>query len=262
MPKYTSIEQLPTELNIRDLGGLPTKDGRHIKKGLLFRSSALAFFDKEELAPVQALGLKTILDFRSESGVRKRPNPVLEGAEYFNRCAAFQNFWEDLNSPWELASLLFDEDQRGNLIDVLVSSYAASLAFSNESFRFMFDRLAAGKAPLMIHCANGKDRTGIAAMLLLLALGVDEKDVKEDYLRSNITRKARIDEIMKKYQLISERSGNARSFLTMIEGVLPGSADMMMSEILERYETYEKFMDKEYGFDADKLERFRDMYLC
>ena len=67
---------------------------------------------------------------------------------------------------------------------------------------------------------------------------------------------------MKKYQLISKRSGNARSFLTMIEGVLPGSADMMMSEILERYETYEKFMDKEYGLDKDKLERFRDMYLC
>ncbi len=262
MLKYTSIEQLPMELNIRDLGGLPTKDGRHIKKGLLFRSSALAFFDKEELAPVQALGLKTILDFRSEDGARKRANPVLEGAEYFNRCAAFQNFREDLNSPWELASLLFDEDQRGNLIDVLVSSYAASLAFSNESFRFMFDRLQAGKAPLMIHCANGKDRTGVAAMLLLLALGVDERVVKEDYLRSNITRKARIDEIMKKYQLISKRSGNARSFLTMIEGVLPGSADMMMSEILERYETYEKFMDKEYGLDKDKLERFRDMYLC
>ena len=48
----------------------------------------------------------------------------------------------------------------------------------------------------------------------------------------------------------------------MIEGVLPGSADMMMSEILERYETYEKFMDKEYGLDKDKLDRFRDMYLC
>ena len=145
---------------------------------------------------------------------------------------------------------------------MLVSSYSASLAFSNKSYEFMFDCLLCGDTPLLFHCSNGKDRTGVAAMLLLLALGVDERVVKEDYLRSNITRKARIDEIMKKYQLISKRSGNARSFLTMIEGVLPGSADMMMSEILERYETYEKFMDKEYGLDKDKLERFRDMYLC
>ena len=78
---------------------------------------------------------------------------------------------------------------------------------------------------------------------------------------SNLSRKARIDEAMKKYRIISGRSGNARSFLTMLRGVLPEAADMMMSEILERYETYENFMDKEYGFDTDKLEKFRSMYL-
>ena len=261
MPIYTSIDQLPVELNIRDLGGIPAKDGRHIKKGMLFRSSALALFNEEELAPVRVLGLKTILDFRSAKGSGKKANPILEGAEYFNKCAGFQNIREDLNSPGELASLVFDEDQKGTLIDVLVSSYTASLAFSNESFRFMFDRLLAGKAPLLFHCANGKDRTGVAAMLLLLALGADEKAVKEDFLMSNLSRKARIDEAMKEYRIISGRSGNARSFLTMLRGVLPEAADMMMSEILERYETYENFMDKEYGFDTDKLEKFRSMYL-
>ena len=66
---------------------------------------------------------------------------------------------------------------------------------------------------------------------------------------------------MKKYEVFASRSDNARSFFTMIGGVLPESADMMMSEILERYETYENFMDKEYGFDTDKLEKFRSMYL-
>lgn len=93
MPKYTSIDQLPVELNIRDLGGIPAK------------------------------------------GSGKKANPILEGVEYFNKCAGFQNIREDLNSPGELASLVLDEDQKGNLIDVLVSSYTASLAFSNEPFR-------------------------------------------------------------------------------------------------------------------------------
>ena len=58
-----------------------------------------------------------------------------------------------------------------------------------------------------------------------------------------------------------QHGGNARSFLTMLRGVLPEAADMMMSEILERYETYENFMEKEYRFDKDKLEKFRSMYL-
>ena len=261
MSKYNSIDQLPIKLNIRDLGGLPARDGRHVKKGLLFRSSALYFFNEEELEPVRALGLKVILDFRAESGVRKRPNPPIDGAAYYNKCAAFQNILEDLNSPLDLASLIFDENQKGNTIDVLVSSYAASLAFSNESYRFLFDCLLSGMAPLLFHCSNGKDRTGIAAMLLLLALGVPEEIVKEDYMLSNVSRKEELDELMAKYSFLADQVGDVKSFLTMIEGVLPQSADMLISEILEKYGTYEKYMEAEYGFDEEKLTRFRDMYL-
>lgn len=261
MAHYITISQLPARLNIRDLGGLPAKDGRHVRKGLLFRSSALAFFTEEELLPVRKLGLKTILDLRSESGASRRPDPALEGAVYYNKCAAFQNFLDDLNSPAELASLIFDEDQKGNPADVLISSYSASLAFSNESFRFMFDSLLEGNSPLLFHCSNGKDRTGVAAMLLLLALGVEEGCVKEDFLKSNESRKQEIDRLLNKYHPLPRLSATARSFLTMIGGVLPESADMMMSEILERYGTYENFMKEEYGLDGEKLRKFRDMYL-
>ena len=60
---------------------------------------------------------------------------------------------------------------------------------------------------------------------------------------------------------LSSRSDIAHSFLTMIEGVLSESADMMMSEILEKYGTYDHYMKREYGFDEEQLTRFRDMYL-
>ena len=261
MSEYETIRQLPAELNIRDLGGLPTKDNRHIRKGLLFRSSALAFFSDEELKPVRALNLKTILDFRAKSGVQKNPDPLIEGAVYYNKCAAFQNIIDDLNSPQELAGLIFDEDQKGNTIDVLVSSYSASLAFSNKSFQFMFDCLLDNKVPLLFHCSNGKDRTGIAAMLLLLALGVPEDIVKNDYLLSNVNRQAKIGDLLNRYQVISDMIGDAKSFLTMVEGVLPESADMLMSEIKEKYGTYENYMDAEYGMDEKKLALLRDLYL-
>ena len=261
MPEYTTIDQLPAELNIRDLGGLATTDGRYIRRGLIFRSAALASFDENELVPVRKLGLKTILDFRAEKKASKMPDPMIEGADYYNKCAAFQNILDDLNSPWELASLIFDEDQKGNAIDVLVSSYMASLAFSNESYRFMFDSLLRGTAPLLFHCSNGKDRTGVAAMLILLALGVPEETVKADYMRSNVTRRAEIEALMEKYKFLTDSLDNARSFLTMVGGVLPQSADMMMSEILEKYGTYENYMEQEYGFDEEKLTKLRDMYL-
>ena len=261
MPAYTTIDQLPIELNIRDLGGLETADGRHVKKGLLFRSSALAFFSEEELGAVRALGLKTVLDFRAEKGVQMKPNPQLEGVKYYNKCAAFQDILKDLNSPMELGSLIFDEDQKGNLIEMLVSSYTASLAFSNDAYKFMFDCLFSGEAPMLFHCSNGKDRTGVAAMLILLALGIPEEIVKADYLQSNTCRKEEIDDLMERFNMLSSRLSNARSLFTMIEGVLPESADMVMSEIRERYGTYEDYMEKEYGFDRERLKKFRDMYL-
>lgn len=261
LTEYKSIDQLPPELNIRDLGGLATSDGRHIRRGLIFRSAALASFNEKELVPVRKLGLKTILDFRSEKKASEKPDPLIEGADYYNKCAAFQNILDDLNSPWELASLIFDKDQKGNPASVLISSYSASLAFSNESYKFMFDCLLNERAPLLFHCSNGKDRTGIAAMLVLLALGVPEEIVRKDYLQSNINRVAQIDKLMHKYRTLSSMSGNAQSFLTMIEGVLSESADMTMSEILERYGTYENYMEIEYGFDSWKLRKFRDFYL-
>ena len=91
--------------------------------------------------------------------------------------------------------------------------------------------------------------------------GLSEDLVKEDYLRSNESRELEIDDLIDKFKALSDMSENARSFLTMIGGVLPESADMIMAEIREKYGTYEKYMEKEYGFDEEKLNKFRDMYL-
>ena len=88
-----------------------------------------------------------------------------------------------------------------------------------------------------------------------------EEIVKKDYLQSNINRTVQINKLMDKYRALSSRSDIAHSFLTMIEGVLSESADMMMSEILERYGTYENYMEAEYGFDSSKLNKFREYYL-
>ena len=55
MPVYKTIDELPIELNIRDLGGLEARDGRHVRSGLLFRSASPYFFNEEQLEPVTAL---------------------------------------------------------------------------------------------------------------------------------------------------------------------------------------------------------------
>ena len=64
----------------------------------------------------------------------------------------------------------------------LLKNYYARMPFNNQAFRILFEHIQKGDVPILIHCASGKDRTGVACMLILLALGVDREIVLEDYL--------------------------------------------------------------------------------
>ncbi len=255
------LQDLRKELNFRDLGGYATKDGHVVKKGLIYRSAELAFFEESDLEFLEELGIRTILDLRSTKGAKLRPDPVPDGVEYLNVPAAFENLLDDLNSPASVADLLFDEDQKGNLFDRLVSTYTASLAFSNEAIEVLLDKIRNHQVPILFHCANGKDRTGVAAMLIHLLLGVSEEDVKKDYLLSNEYRKVMIEEMKNDHKFWAKHSDHAATLMEILTGVIPESADMLLTEIPERYGSFEAFFEKEYGIDASMLREIREFYL-
>lgn len=168
--------------NFRDLGGYRTADGRSVRWGLLYRSAAM---DKLTLADFQylnGLGIRTICDLRDR---RERASQALA--------------WpKGLNPPRVLADD-YDLDMTGFAVlfggasppdaatarQVMAKSYPAMLARFNGQYRRMFAELLAGEAPLAFNCSAGKDRTGIAAALLLTALGVPRETVIDDYLLSN-----------------------------------------------------------------------------
>ena len=74
--------------NVRELGGYRTQDGRKVKHGVFFRGPALCDIRlPEDRALFASLGIRTVLDLRSESERRNAPDPVLEGVEYISRSA-------------------------------------------------------------------------------------------------------------------------------------------------------------------------------
>lgn len=259
MDKELNIRE---EMNFRDFGGYRSVDGRTVKKNTFYRSAALGLFNEEELAEIEALNIQTIIDFRSKKKADKLPDPDIEGANNIHVCAAFENFGEDLNySPKEFFSMLVDEDQHGNAVSTVISSILSSLVYSNEAYKTMFNILKEQKTPLLIHCSQGKDRTGIGAILILLALGVPETQIIHDYLLTNEQRKPFIDDRMEDFKFVSKLSSNARQAILAIEGVIPESVHMLLAEILERYDTYEHFLFKEYGLDEKDIQYLRDIYL-
>lgn len=252
-------------MNLRDLGGYAGADGRNIKQGLLYRSGALGETTPAELALLETLGLAHILDLRCADEAEELPDPQIPGAEHMRISGAMDADDNEINlSPARIYGLLFnprriDDDDEENLMSQVAEIYT-SLAFDNIAYRHLFYQLECENVPLLFHCSAGKDRTSIAAMLILLALGVEDKTIVADYALTNRYRREAIDGRLKDHSLLSK----VPLFETIIrasEGVLPEFGVRVLDEIKQEHGDYGTFLRKEYGLTPKRIERLRAMYL-
>ena len=171
---------LPSGHNFRDLGGYATADGRHVRWGMLFRSGFMSKISAEDGATLHALGIDTICDLRANGERAERPTRWHEGSatELWARDHHF--------SAGAIAELIASLDAIASQTrDSMIEVYRKLPWEQTESLREMFGRIVAGRVPLLFNCSAGKDRTGIAAALLLSLLGVPRETIEEDYLLTN-----------------------------------------------------------------------------
>lgn len=242
--------------NLRDLGGYKTQNGKHVKKGYFFRSSRLMDFDQAELKILNSLNIKKIYDLRSKEEVKDSPDPTLKGAEYIHSSAAARVDGTEVNfSP---AALIAENVYSKECNDEFTHKVYGNLPFSY-AYKRMFEDIMAGNVPILFHCSAGKDRTGIAAILILLALGVDEETAMYDYMLTNEYRKEYIERFKKDFPL-TKIDGELAGMLLAYEGVTYTNADYSLKRIKEKYENYDEYFEKEYNLDKDALQRLRDLY--
>lgn len=162
--------------NARDLGGIPTADGRRVKSGLLFRTAKLADASEGDVSRLSGeLALRHIVDFRDEYERAAHPDRAIPGAEYHAFSALPGLPPEELPDPARDP----DPDFRGMFREIyrlLAEGEDAAAAY-----RAFFDILLRRDGAVLFHCTQGKDRTGIAALLTLAALGAEEAAALEDY---------------------------------------------------------------------------------
>lgn len=152
-------------LNFRDLGGYYTKNGI-TKSNVIYRSAKLCDMDEEDLRHFHELGIKSVLDLRSKEESINRPDKtkVLEDVIHYN---------VPVNGDGRIPK---DNNDMANM-------YMEMLEHPEKSKEVLMTILNAPK-PLLIHCAVGKDRTGIYANILLELAGVDLLDRQAHYLES------------------------------------------------------------------------------
>jgi protein-tyrosine phosphatase len=168
-------------VNFRDLGGYRTTDGRVTKWKVLYRAGSPAGLTAKDQAELARRGIRTVCDFRTTEERGAEPNPFVQGnpdVTYWTRDyeTAMGDLGKVLSGPDASA-----EKSRA----ALIAGYKAMPEEHKDSFRAMFGYLAKGQVPLAFNCSAGKDRTGIAAALVLTLLGVPRETVVADYALSD-----------------------------------------------------------------------------
>lgn len=213
-------------------------------------------FEQAELEILNSLHIKKIYDLRSKEEVKDAPDPELKGAEYIHSSAASRADGTEVNfSP---AALIAENVYSKECNDEFTHKVYGNLPFSY-AYKRMFEDIVAGNMPILFHCSAGKDRTGIAAILILLALGVDEETAMYDYMLTNEYRKEYIESFKKDFPL-TKLDGELAGMLLAYEGVTYTNADYSLKRIKEKYENYDEYFEKEYNLDKDALQRLRDLY--
>jgi protein-tyrosine phosphatase len=165
--------------NFRDLGGYPGRDGRSVRWRQIFRSNHLGHVTAPDIEVLRGLGLRSAFDFR---GAEERVEAL---------CGIEEITVHSLPIEPTVVATLRARAATGvalspaDAIDVMRDSYRNYVRYNTPSFRALFAHLLEDRAPLVVHCTAGKDRTGFACALILHALGVPDGLIAEDYLLTN-----------------------------------------------------------------------------
>ena len=245
--------------NFRELGGYPADEGKTVRWGQIWRGVCTArLTDPADRARLDALGLRLILDLRSTAEAQAEPDYVPDGARLVQICALCGDDGHEISfAPGDIERMMRTAREGEN---ILYRMYRQML-FGNKAFKELFRALEAGETPILFHCSAGKDRTGVAAMLILLALGASDETICADFVQTNVCRKAEIDALLAGHaeEIAADPSKRMR-FCTQA-GVDPGAAPYVLQVIREACGSAEEYLAREYGLTPARRMRLRRMYL-
>lgn len=231
--------------NFRDLGGYAGHGGRLVRWRRLFRSDHLAALTPDDLATLSQLGLSRAYDFRGEAertavpyslpGVISHPLPI--------EPTVVQRMKELLAGGHQLTAQ--------DTVGLMQQTYRAFVHDNSPRFAELFRHLLERDSPLVFHCTAGKDRTGFAAALILLALGVTRPVVMQDYLLTNALYRMPTDS----HQLAPQE------VLDVLWRVQEGFLDAALHTVDADFGGVARYLEQTLGLGPAALERLAMLYL-
>ena len=231
--------------NFRDLGGYLGHMGRPVKWRKIFRSDHLANLSPDDLHQIQNLGVKRSFDFRGiqESQAQSYDWPNIQRHSLSIEPTVVQRLQAQTLTGKPLTA--------ADALDAMQTTYRDFVKVDSRRFAELFEHLLERPDPLLFHCTAGKDRTGLAAALVLSALGVSEPDIWRDYLLTN--------------QLYKRNSTGVISLspdvLKIVWEVQESFLQASLEEIQSRYGNIQNYLSTELGMTPAAKLRLQSLYL-
>lgn len=251
------VVDLEGGINFRDLGGYQNRDGKSVRWNKIYRSGHLANLSNADIDKLEALSLTQVHDFRRQDEQQRTPSQPVRAAvinDYEMFVGSMSKFWEFLNNGGlnaESAHQLVSGSYR-SCVDDVAPAYR----------RLFLSLLDNADNASLFHCAAGKDRTGIAAALVLSALDVDRDTIVQDYL---LTLEHFDNENL--LNIVEQHLRNAkvdyweRSWLMPYVSVHEDNIRQLFAGIEERYGDINDYLSDALGLDQFQLADFKASYL-
>ncbi|MBC1521789.1 tyrosine-protein phosphatase [Listeria aquatica] len=251
--------KLDGAVNVRDLGGYKTTDGKRIKSHRLIRSAELYKLTGEDIRKLKGTyRLHQIVDFRTNSELKEKPDPPIQGVRYTH-----DSIMKDNGASTSMADLTASLSKMNNPETFLIQANQSFVTdeHARQAYKEFFNILLKNdKGAVLWHCTAGKDRAGFGTALVLSALGVPEKTIMKDYLLSNKYRaaenKAAIEEISKQTDDPKVING-----MKAIMDVRENYLNAAFTEINEQYGSMERFLKNGLGLTNADLIKLKSKYL-
>ncbi|MFF4833435.1 tyrosine-protein phosphatase [Streptomyces sp. NPDC001315] len=248
--------------NFRDVGGLPTVDGRRVRHGVLFRSGHLAHATDEDAAFLSSLGLHTVFDFRNAADQKlEGPDVELPGVRNVNLPlsdpADGSEFWKMVRDGEidQLRAILGE----GKAAHRMITSYRTIVKERTDEHSRVLHSLAEDSVPALMHCAAGKDRAGLSIAVTLLAVGVEREAILADYLESNAKHRR-----YKVRRSDSSSAGYSPEVMELLSPLFDARAEYLTAAVETIEETWggvDAYLEQGLRLTPQTRERLRDRLL-
>jgi protein-tyrosine phosphatase len=247
-------------VNVRDLGGLPTVDGGSTVPGRLLRSENLQELSPADIAKlVKEIGVTTVVDLRTTGELEVEGPAPLDAVPTVRH--AHHPVLKELGNASEAVSeaLLvtkLEQDRARYPDDITTGHYLGYLEERPEEVTGALRSIATADGAAIVHCAAGKDRTGVIVAMALTAAGVEPDAIVADY----VATADRIDAIIER---LSRSKTYAADVTTRpVKAHLPRAGTMraFLEQLDARYGGLARWLAGN-GFDDDEFSLLRGKLL-